>query len=243
MSDALRIAVFSDVHGNVQGLEAVLAEIRQRGPFDQIIAAGDHCLNGPEPAAALDLVVESATDVLYGNTDRDIVDEGANDPDLGEKKRDSIEWTREQIGPERIEVLAGLAFSAPVVAPDGATLLVVHANPHDVDRHIFPDMEPANLEPLVGDTEAVMIAFGHLHIPYVRFYGGKTLVNIAAAGLPRDGDRRATWGEFTWERDTGWQAMIHRVEYEFEETVRRIYSSGMPHPQRRAEDLLRATYE
>jgi putative phosphoesterase len=243
MSSGPRVAVFSDVHGNLPALQAVWDAIRQSEPFDEIIAAGDHCLNGPKPAKSLDLVVAISTAVLYGNTDRDIVTMGDSDPDLGTKKADSISWTRDQLGEERIRVLSDLRFEARVFAPDGTALQVVHANPQDVDRHIFPDMSDEDLRVLLGETHVSMLAFGHLHIPFVRRIDDLTLVNIAAAGNTRDGDRRATWGEFTWDADGGWSAQTHRVEYDIEETVRQMYASGMPHPEKRAQDLLRATYE
>lgn len=243
MSAGMRVAVFSDVHGNLQGLEAVLAEIAGRGPFERLVAAGDHCLNGPDPAACLDLVLERASDVLIGNTDRDIVESGASDPDLGDKKAASIDWTREQLGDQRIETLAGLMFDVDITAPDGTVFKVVHANPLDLDRHIFPDMSDVELAELVSGVTASMLAFGHLHIPFTRMFRELLLVNIAAAGLPRDGDRRVTWGEFSWSLETGWSVETHRVEYPFRETVQRIFASGMPHPERRARDLLRATYE
>lgn len=243
MSDGPRVAVFSDVHGNVQGLQSVLADMRRVGTFDHIVAAGDHCLNGPDPAAALDLVLEHATAILYGNTDRDILHSGVTDPDLGEKKQASIEWTREQLGADRLARLASLDFSFIAAAPDGKTLMVVHANPHDVDRHIFPDMDDDTLGDLLGDLDASVLAFGHLHIPFTRRFGDLLLVNIAAAGLPRDGDRRATWGSFVWEPERGWIVDIHRVEYDVDETVRRIHACGMPNPEKRADDLLSATYD
>jgi predicted phosphodiesterase len=243
MNDGPRIAVYSDVHGNVQGLEAVLDDIQRIGPFDQIVAAGDHCLNGPEPARALDLVMESATAVLYGNTDRDIVHHGSTDPDLGKKKSASIEWTREQLGPERLQILDGLDFEFAVHAPDGSRLLVVHANPHDVDRHIFPDMDDDELRVLIGEVDAAALAFGHLHIPFTRYLDGVMLANIASAGAPRDGDQRAAWGAFSWDEATGWSVETRRVDYDMDETVRRIHASGMPNPDVRAEDVLRATYE
>ncbi len=76
MSD-IRIAVFSDVHGNVQALRAVLdAKLTECGPFDEVIAAGDYCLKGPEPVTALEIVRERSTSMLIGNTDCDIFDSG-----------------------------------------------------------------------------------------------------------------------------------------------------------------------
>lgn len=240
---AFKVAVFSDVHGNLLALEAVLADIQYLGPFNAIVAAGDHCLSGPFPAEAFDLVMESATHVLYGNTDRDIVSDGKTDPTIGRKKRDTIDWTREQLGEERLEKLGGLDFEARFEMSDGASLLVVHANPHDVDRHIFPDRSDEELQEIVGDVDASVLAFGHLHTPFTRILDGLTLVNIAAVGIPRDGDRRAAWGEFVWHEGEGWKSEIHRVEYDYMETVAAIHNSGMPHAEAHADAILEASYD
>lgn len=239
----IRVAVFSDVHGNVHGLRAVLADIEEHGPFDHIVVAGDHCLNGPDPAEALDLILSSSSAVLYGNTDRDITSSGETDPDLGRKKSDSISWTRQQLGRKRLKALEKLSFDFRIEAPDGTSLVVVHANPHDVDRHIFPDRSDEELRELIGEPDATILAFGHLHTPFVRQLDSVLLVNIASAGLPRDGDRRATWGEFNWSADTGWTADVHRVDYDFLEVVDRIYEVGMPNPDARANDIIKAVYE
>jgi predicted phosphodiesterase len=242
MSVELRVAVVTDVHGNLQALRAVLDDIERRGPFDRLIAGGDYCLSGPQPAEAFDLTREHFDTLLKGNTDRDIVDEGAEDPDLGNKKRASIAWTRDQLGPERIEELDGLAFEERVEPPGGA-LHVVHANPRDLDRHIFPDMPELDARELIGDLEADVLVFGHLHIPYRRRIGELRLFDVAACGLPCDGDRRAAWGSFGWSSESGWRGTIHRTPYDHGTTALRMIESGMPHAGRRVGDLLRATYD
>jgi predicted phosphodiesterase len=243
MSVALRVAVLSDIHGNLAALKAVFAEMDQRGAYDQIVIDGDHCLNGPDPAAAFDLARERGTILLKGNTDRDIVDEGASDPDLGEKKRASIAWTREQLGSQRIDALDALAFEHRVIAPDDEVLQIVHANPHDLDRHIFPDMTEDDLADLLGDVESDILAFGHLHIPYERAFRSVRLFDIAAVGLPRDGDRRSAWGEFTWAPNVGWRGEIVRTPYDVLQTIERVLDSGMPNPEKRIRDLVKATYD
>lgn len=242
MSVELRVAVVTDVHGNLQALRAVLDDLRRRGPFDRLIAGGDYCLSGPEPAEAFDLICEHADVLLKGNTDRDIVDEGMSDPDLGYKKRAAIEWTREQLSTERIAALDALAFDERIEPPGGA-LCVVHANPRDLDRHIFPDMTDDDVRGLVGELDADVLVFGHLHIPYRRRIGDLRLFDVAACGLPRDGDRRAAWGSFTWSPERGWHGTIHRTEYDHGTTALRMIENGMPNPERRIRDLLRATYD
>lgn len=240
---ALKIAVFSDVHGNLLALETVLADIQYLGPFNAIVAAGDHCLNGPFPAESFDLVMQFASHVLYGNTDRDIVNNGKSDPDLGRKKSETIAWTRKQLGKKRLAKLDKLDFEARFDAPDGSALLVVHANPHDVDRHIFPDRSDQELHELIGEIDANVLAFGHLHTPFLRELDGLMLANIASVGIPRDGDRRAAWGEFVWHEGEGWDVSIHRVEYDFLDVVDQIHNSGMPHAQAHADDIIEASYD
>lgn len=244
MSEELRVAVITDIHGNLDALKSVLADISTRGPFDRLIAGGDYCLNGPDPAAALDLISEHADVMLKGNTDRDIVDSGASDPELGEKKRASIHWTRAAIGDDRIAALDALPHAERIDSPsDSEPLLVVHANPTDLDRHIFPDLPADEVRALVAPFERGVLVFGHLHIPYRRRIGRLRLFDVAACGLPRDGDRRAVWGSFRWSPEAGWRGSIHRVAYDYGSTVLRILECGMPNPERRIRDLVRATYD
>lgn len=243
MTCQLRVAVFCDVHGNLTALREVLNDIDRRGGFDRLIAAGDYCLNGPEPAECLDLITQRADVLLKGNTDRDLVDEGANDPELGEKKRATIAWTRERLGDSRISLLDGFRFDHRVAAPDGSSMLIVHANPRDLDHHISLDMPEDEVSRIVSGIDASLLVFGHLHIPYERQVGTLRLFDVSSVGLPRDGDRRAAWGEFRWSPESGWEGRVHRVGYDYGETVLRILDSGMPHCERRIRDLLRATYD
>jgi predicted phosphodiesterase len=242
VSVELRIAVFSDVHGNLPALTAVLAHIAECGPFDAMIAAGDYCLKGPDPAQALDLVMERSSVVLKGNTDRDIVQSGASVAELSRKKQNAILWARRQLGHSRIATLDGLAFDARIVAPDGTSLRVVHANPHDLEERIFPSWTLERFNEVFGGLDDHVLVFGHLHIPFERRFGDRRLFDVASAGLPQDGDRRAAWGQFNWSPDAGWQGCIHRVPYDHGDTVLRILDSRMPSPERRIRDLLRASY-
>lgn len=241
MSD-VRIAVFSDVHGNVQALRAVLDAIDQAGSFDSIIAAGEYCLKGPEPVTALEVVRERATTMLLGNTDWDIFEGAENLEDVGKRKRESIEWAQERMGPERVSFLGSLEFDAIIHAPDGTTLQVVHANPRDLTTHIMPDWSDEEVLAMAEDSPADLLAFGHLHVAYERRVNGLQLFDIAACGLPQDGDRRAVWGEFNWSSDTGWQGAIHREEYDLAETILHIVLSDMPGQKRRIRDLVTASY-
>src|SRR5579871_919727 len=159
----MRIAIISDIHGNFIALEAVLQDLEKQPEIDALVVAGDLCLNGPAPRQALERVQALHCPVLQGNTDAEIVTQA---PDKSEKKRNTAAWTREQIGAAGVHYLAGLPFSHTVHNPGGSDLLIVHANPLNLEDAIFPNASDAALQLLLGEVDDGVgaLAFGHLHI-------------------------------------------------------------------------------
>src|SRR3954452_16601872 len=212
----MRLAILSDIHGNILALEAVLTDLKARGGADVIAIAGDLCLDGPRPREVLDLVRSLGSPVVQGNTDYSLALTPEETADS--ETADLHQWTREQIGADGIEYLRNLPFAHRIREPEGeGVVLIVHANPQDRDQHLRPLAPEAQIAPLLEGVapEVTTIAFGHLHIPYVRQVGRLRLVDVASVGLPKDGDRRAGYGLFTWD-DGGWQIEQRRVEYPVE---------------------------
>jgi len=236
----VRIAVISDIHGNQVALEAVLDDLHKRPAVDQIIIAGDLCLNGPRPKQVLDTLRALNCPVIQGNVDYEVVSEA---PDKGAKKRSVIAWTREQIGQEGIDYLAALPHSYLVNNPQGEDALVVHANPLNQEDAIFPTSPDSTLEQLLGSLAPTIgaLAFGHVHIAYIRHWRHLLLVDVGSCGLPRDEDTRASYGILTWQ-DVGWQAEICRVTYAIEEVIKQLKGSGIPHLDKRIRILTEAKY-
>src|SRR5712664_2891046 len=131
----MRVAIIADIHGNQVALDAVLQDLSQQPAIDQIVIAGDLCLNGPQPREVIQTLQELQCPVLQGNVDTDTIT-GA--PEKGAKKRAIIAWTREMIGQEGIDYLATLPQSYLVDNPEGSDVLVVHANPLNQQDAIFP---------------------------------------------------------------------------------------------------------
>ena len=234
----MKIAVMSDVHGFAQAFEAVLEDV-ERQKVDQIIVAGDLCEGGPEPARVVELILERDAQCVYGNTDRDLV--------AGDAASDLIAWTQDQIGPDGLEFLRSLPFSIRIPHPSGGgalstDLLVVHANPTDVERHLSPNASERELGEIIGGETANTIAFGHLHVAYVRQVGDKTLVDVSAVGNPRDGDLRPRYVVFTDADDGRWSHEYRYVDYPLEETRARMERSGMPKWKKAFERLRSARY-
>jgi putative phosphoesterase len=220
----LRVAVLSDIHGNLIGLDACLADLRLQGGADAIIAAGDLCVDGPKPKKVLQRLEEVGAQALRGNTDRELADPGDEAFDVIETAQ--LDWARVDLGEKWLQWLNELPFAIRI-GDDDNQLLVVHANPTNDHEHLWPDADDAMLERLVGDERATAIAFGHLHLPYVRVWRGKMLVNVASAGLPKDGDARASYAIFT-ERNGGWEVKHRRVEFDVKKVATQLADCGIP---------------
>lgn len=238
----MRVAILSDIHGNQIALDAVLEDLAQQPAIEQIIVAGDLCLNGPRPRQVLETLYSLNCAIIQGNVDDDVVN-GAKDK--SSKKQSVIYWTQEQIGPEGIQYLAQLPLSHIVINPDtnGSDLLVVHANPQNQDEAIYPDASDNRLEELFYDLPSRIgaIAFGHYHVAYQRHWRNLLLVDAGSCGLPRDGDHRASYAILTW-RYGNWQAEHRRVIYDLDKTIAQLRNCGIPNVDKRIKVLKQARY-
>lgn len=236
----MRIAIISDIHGNYIALEAVLRDLAEQPSVDQLVIAGDLCLNGPCPREVLQRVQELHCPVIQGNVDAEVVTQASG---KGEKKRNTATWTREQIGQAGIDYLASLPFSHRISNSNGSDLLIVHANPLNLEDAIFPNASDSTLEHFLGslDSKIGALAFGHLHIAYTRHWRHLLLVDVGSCGIPRDEDHRASCGVLSWQ-DRHWEAEIRRVAYDVQAVVKQIKTSGMPNPEKRIKTLLEARY-
>lgn len=238
----MRVAVMSDIHGYNLALATVLADIEAQGPFDEVVVAGDLVEGGPGPAEVLQMLQGGAFTVLRGNTDRDVVmsaDEGWDDSEF--------RYVLDQIGDDGVAFLASLPFSRRISPPGGASpdddLLVVHANPHDLERKIAPSLSEREVEELLAGTRAAALAFGHIHIAYIRQLERALLIDVSAVGNPKDRDLRCKYGIITWDESTrAWTAEIRRLPYPLEETVEQIMASDLPNPEKTRKKLEKASY-
>lgn len=236
----MRIAIMSDIHGFSLALDRVLAAIQARDGIDRVIAAGDLCENGPDPTGVLESLERYGVEMLQGNTDRDLA--------ANARGSRSASWTEKQLGEERLRLLGQLSFdirvTPPAASPFEHDLLAVHANPVDMDRHLAPDLPEADVAEMVGSARAEVIAFGHIHIAYVRQVEDVTLMDVSAVGNPKDGDLRSKWGLASWDEDRRrWRVELQYVDYPLDETIAQIRQSGMPNPDKVIRKLRAATYE
>jgi putative phosphoesterase len=236
----MRLAVVSDVHGNLSALEAVARDVERANP-DLVLHGGDLVLMGPRPAEVVDLVRELGWPGVVGNTDevlwrpelRTELEEQM--PKLGGLLRlifdDYAPATRKLLGEERVAWLRELP---PEWREDGLVLL--HAGPGDLWRAPLPEASDDELLETYGGLAAELVVYGHIHRPYVRELPQLTVANSGATGMPFDGDWRASYllidppsrgaGNGTVE--------IRRVEYDLERELGELAASGYPDAERLA---------
>lgn len=234
----MRVAVMSDIHGYSIALDAILADIDHRGPFDRIVVAGDLCESGPDPAGVLDRLLDREIVLLKGNTDDDLAN--------GVRDSATAQWTIAQLSPERLALLGDLPLElriSPVAHRPDLDLLVVHANPHDLFQKFEPSMTDRECRELIGEVRFGMLAFGHVHIAFERRIDDTRLVDVSAVGNPKDGDLRPRWSEFTCSGpENEWHHARHYLDYPLAETDAQIQRSGIPKPDRVYRRLVHASY-
>jgi predicted phosphodiesterase len=238
----MRIAVMSDIHGFSLALETVLADIDRQGPFDEIVVAGDLCEVGPDPAGVLDILWSRELSVIQGNTDLDLVLSARE-----REGRDAAEFAVDQIGRDGIDYLAGLPFAHRIPPPGGQSpaddLLVVHANPNDLYERLSPQDSDEETRRILGGAEFGALAFGHIHICYIRELGNQLLVDVSAVGNPKDNDLRCKYGILTWDENAKrWTAELRKLDYPLEATKDQIHDSDLPDPEKVIRKLVKASY-
>ena len=195
-----RLALFGDVHGNSVALAAVRKEIKAAKP-DAIMIAGDFVLNGPEPVETLDGIREleaAGALVIQGNTDVAVADfdYAAAFPWLTDGVPDAFraaaEWAHDALGEERLDWIRRLP-SERRLRIDDTLVLVCHASPGSQTAGFDQVLDPNVALERVSGTDARIIGCGHTHIPEVRDFGWKVIVNSGSAGYVFDGDPTASW--------------------------------------------------
>lgn len=252
-----RIALFSDVHGNLPALDAVLADISAAG-VGELYCLGDLVGYGPDPAGVVDRLRTLAIPTIRGNYDDGI---GNRKGECGcyyatEQARadgaSSYAFTDAALDDADHAWLAALPDDLRLAEGD-ARILLTHGSPRKINEYLLPDRKDDQLARLADGAEADVVCIGHIHIPYHRALtagDGRTVhyVSSGSAGKPKDGDSRACWIEVVLggeaevtaattgddaagpcdAGDTWIGVAVHRVAYDVEAVAAAMVAVGLP---------------
>jgi predicted phosphodiesterase len=234
----MRVAVISDIHGNLHALEAAIAALGEEEP-DEIWCLGDLVGYGPRPNECCTKVAEVADVCLIGNHDLGVLERISLD-EFSFEAAASARWTQSVLGSEARSYLESLSAEAEL-GDAGAELY--HASPRDpVWEYV---LDAGSMRAALEDTVQPVILVGHSHVPLVAklddgqlhaahapegtevdLSAGRVLINPGSVGQPRDGDPRAALAIL----DLGEHAWFRRIEYDVERTQDEIREEGLPEP-------------
>ena len=229
-------AIISDIHGNLEALDAVYRAATERG-VDSWICLGDIVGYGADPQSCLRRIRSTTDEILLGNHDAAATGltgtEGFNP-----YAREAVQWTAAQLSPAERKFLTSLPLQ---LERDGA--LMVHAEPEDPAawQYVFSTLEAGQA---LAATAARICFVGHTHCPLACVQAGaavrsidpfrssievedrcRYLFNVGSVGQPRDGDPRACYA--VWAAD-GQTVEYHRVDYDVETAKRKILAADLP---------------
>ncbi len=190
----MRVAVITDIHGNLPALEAALAAIEAIG-VDEIYCGGDLVGYGPRPNEVCALIEDLGIPTIYGNYDyaigRDLTDCGCAYITLMTATWGSSRWTGRSSTPmsARRHLCASFPFELRFAMGDQRVRLV-HGSPRKVNEYLFEDKPESLYNRLAASADCDVLVFGHTHKPWIHTYGGVKFVNCGSVGKPKDGDPR-----------------------------------------------------
>jgi len=221
----MRIAIISDIHSNLEALNAVLEKAASIG-YDELICLGDIVGYGPDPEPCLDIVFDNAKMIIKGNHESAVVA-----PELlagfNPFARESILWTIENISEKYFRFLSYLKSDFTK-----NNILFVHGSPGNPEKWNYISSS-YDAEKYFSEMVEPLCFIGHSHVAGVYkdydsteiLKSGKTIINVGSVGQPRDGNKNASFGLFDTDR---WIYSNFRVKYDFEKTREKIIKNRLP---------------
>jgi predicted phosphodiesterase len=245
----MKIALFSDIHANIDALRPVLDDIYARQP-DAVYCLGDLVGYAPYPNEVIELIRSKGIPVIAGNYDQGV---GLYSDDCGcayktdeDESRgvDSITFTNRMITKENRAYLRSLPAHLRLefgVNGNPWNLLLVHGSPRKINEYLFEDRAEKSLLRMMKNADAHIIAFGHTHKPYHKKIEDEDgsfrhAINIGSVGKPKDGDPRACYVMLEWDNDLNLNDPVNlkvdfiRVEYDVEKAAKAVEESLLPNP-------------
>ncbi len=182
----MKLALISDIHGNLPALQAVLRDIRRRG-VDQMVCLGDVATLGPHSAEVCALLRETECTCIMGNHD-----EAALQPrkaatlQIAPPLLPTLEWNIARLGREELDYLRSFLPVSTINRQSGSQLVFYHGSYRSNTENIFGNTETAVLRETLAEAGAgnnvMLMAGGHTHIPMLRRLGDVLFVNPGSVG-------------------------------------------------------------
>lgn len=241
-----KIAIISDIHGNLPALYAVLEDLKMRS-VNKIICLGDMIGKGPNSREVIDICKKECDAIVLGNWDKFVANNN---------KPGNIEWHRNQIGEERLEYIKELPEAVGFYL-SGRYVRLFHAHPHDVFKRVWKSspVEEKNImfevpQIITVDTDSCksdIVGYGDIHGSFIEtLHGGKILFNVGSVGNPCDHITMASYvvleGILDSKDISSFSVQFQRVAYDIDLAIEYAKNSSLPTSEIYIQELTTAVY-
>lgn len=228
----MRLAIVSDIHGNLPAFEAVLADLKTQAP-DQVYFAGDLVNRCPWTREVIDLYQDLGWPGVKGNHDLILatLNTERSHPIFQSKERfPDMWWTWGRLTKADLALLESLPDELPIRVPGLPSLRMVHGVPGNPFVGIYPEMPPEKIASALASVTDPALVCGHTHRTLDRTVdrpsGRWRIINAGSVGLPYNGDPRAQYAILDGV-DGVWRVTFRQVDYDRERVRRAFTTSGM----------------
>lgn len=234
----MRIAIFSDIHGNIEALKEVIEDIK-RAEVDRMYCLGDLVGYGPHPNQVIELIRKSNIETIMGNYDQgvgyDLDDCGCAYTTKEEQKLgdQSLNWTKNKVTDQNKEFLKNLKEKIKFEV-DGKNILLVHGSPRKINQYLFFNHPERSIKKMMEQFEADIMVCGHTHIPYVKKIDDKLLINDGSVGKQKPYNKKQKYHSKEAKyviidiKENSINTEIRSLSYDYEKVAVEINESKLP---------------
>jgi len=222
-----KLAILSDIHGNLPALEAVMADLCNF-EIDQVIIAGDVINFGPFSRQTAEIVIEKNWPVIRGNNEYFLIDYKTprapaewNDP----LQFAPIAWLNQQFDQKLKMQIAAWPDSLNLRFSDAPPIQVFHGTPNDPWAPIYWTLTDEEIEKVLSSVETDFVICGHTHLLMDRQIGKWRIFNPGSVGVPLDGIFSASYMILKGD-EQGWSPTFRRVPFDYEAVFQEFEASG-----------------
>ena len=245
----MKIAIISDIHGNIDALDSVIRDIENEG-CEKIFCLGDLVMAGPNPIPTLNKIQDFMSNkkfhIIQGNTDKmlsvfsfEIYNEIMK---VAPVMASAYLADSKLLSDEDKKFLANLPAQEEITIGN-IKILLVHGSPRKNNENIYPNMPINEVEEMIQGTDANIIFCGHTHIPCgYQTNTEQTIVNVGSVGRPFSEEPKATYAIMEIDEECKTFTVKHKfIDYDIEKASNALKERGFEGSEKLAQMLMKAT--
>lgn len=220
----MKIAVISDIHGNIFALKNAMQDIEKRG-VDLIINLGDFVGYGPYPNEVIDYIREKRVISIKGNYDASVVDNKFSYIRDTEINKFSLPYAVSTLREENRNYLNSLPKTLTMEFEE-KSITFVHGSPRSINEYLKEDS--VAVEEVMKEFKGDVLVCAHTHIPYLKKYGNKVVINEGSIGKPKIGRPNSTYVILNIEKEKDIQSEFIEIAYDYKDIIEFMKKKGFP---------------